>query len=90
MGLDPNELVGREVVLDTLGPIIYLGTLVAQDDRGFSLENADLHNASEGHATREQYIVESAREGVRVNRRRIFVLRQAVYSISALSDVLTD
>lgn len=90
VGLDPNELVGREVVLDTLGPIIYLGTLVAQDDRGFSLENADLHNASEGHATREQYIVESAREGIRVNRRRIFVLRQAVYSISALSDVLTD
>ncbi len=90
VGLDPNELVGREVVLDTLGPIIYIGTLVAQDDRGFSLENADLHNASEGHATREQYIVESAREGIRVNRRRIFVLRQAVYSISALSDVLTD
>ncbi len=90
MSIHPDELVGREVVLDTAGPIIYLGRLVACDERGFSLEEADLHNASEGHATREQYIAESAREGIRVNRRRIFVLRQAVYSISALADVVTD
>lgn len=87
-GLD--DLVGCEVVLDTAGSIVYLGKLKGYDERGFWLEDADLHNASEGHATREQYIAESARDGIRVNRRFIFVLRLAVYSISALSDVVSD
>ncbi len=85
-----DELLGRQVVVDTCGPIVYLGTLVLCDERGFWLEDADLHNCSEGHATREQYIAESARDGIHVNRRRIFVLRQAVYSVSAIADVVAD
>jgi len=85
-----DDLIGCEVVLDTAGPIVYMGRLKSFNEYGFWLEDADLHNASEGHATREQYIAESARYGIRVNRRVIFVLRSAVYSISALSDVVVD
>ncbi|HOW70216.1 MAG TPA: hypothetical protein PKY77_06390 [Phycisphaerae bacterium] len=85
-----DDLVGCEVVLDTAGPIIYLGKLHSYDERGFWLQDADLHNSSEGHATREQYIVEAARDGIRTNRRYVFILRQAVYSLSALADVVTD
>ena len=84
-----DELVGCDVVLDTCGSIIYLGRLVSWDERGFLLKDADLHNCSEGHATREQYIAEAARDGIHVNRKRIFVLRLAVYSVSAMSDVVT-
>ena len=76
------------MVLDTAGPIIYLGRLVAHDELGFLLADADVHNSDEGHASREQYIVESRRDGVRVNRNRVFVLRPTVISISALSDVV--
>ena len=90
MSANLDELVGCEVVLDTAGPVIYLGRLALHDERGFWLEDADLHNCTEGHATREQYIAESARDGIRVNRKYVFVLRQAVYSISALSDVVAD
>ncbi|HSW46059.1 MAG TPA: hypothetical protein VLM89_10865 [Phycisphaerae bacterium] len=90
MSSDLDQLVGRDVVIDTCGPIVYMGRLVSHDERGFWLENADLHNCSEGHATREQYIAESAHEGVHVNRRRIFVLRQVAFSISAMSDVVAD
>jgi len=82
-----DNLVGRDVVLDTAGAIVYLGRLTAYDDRGFLLENADFHNSSEGHATREQYITESRRDGIRVNRNRVFVLQHAVMSVSALADV---
>jgi len=85
-----DELVGCEVVLDTAGPIVYLGKLTCIDERGFWLEDADLHNTSEGHATREQYIAEAARDGIRVNRRWICVLRPTAISISALADVVTD
>jgi len=84
-----DDLVGCEVVLDTAGPIVYLGKLVSYGQEGFWLEDADMHNANEGHATREHYIVEAARDGIRVNRDRIFVFRHTVISVSALSDVVT-
>ena len=84
-----EELIGCEVVLDTGGPVVFLGRLISCEPAGFWLEDADLHNADEGHATREQYIAEAARDGIRVNRRHIFVLAQAVISVSALCDVIT-
>lgn len=90
MAEELNELMGRTVVLDTAGPVVYMGRLVGCDAGGFWLADADLHNCREGHATREQYISESARDGVHVNRRRIHVFRHAVISISALSDVVAD
>lgn len=85
-----ETLVGCEVVLDTAGPLVYLGRLTSVTESGFWLEQADLHNVDEGHATREQYIAESARDGIRVNRGRVFVLRNTVASISALADVVAD
>ncbi|NLX14112.1 MAG: hypothetical protein GXY44_10735 [Phycisphaerales bacterium] len=85
-----DKLVGHEVVLDTAGPVVYMGRLVECNVGGFWLVDADLHNCSEGHATREQYISESARDGIHVNRRRIHVFRHAVISISVLGEVVTD
>ncbi len=84
-----DDLVGCEVVLDTPGSIVYLGRLVSYGQEGFWLESADMHNTAEGHATREQYIVEAARDGIRVNRDKVFVFRHTVISVSALSDVVT-
>jgi hypothetical protein len=84
-----DDLVGCEVVLDTAGPIVYLGRLASYSQEGFWLEGADMHNTSEGHAPREQYIVEAARDGIRVNRDKVFVFRYTVISVSALSDVVT-
>jgi hypothetical protein len=87
---DLDQLVGRNVVLDTAGSVFYLGRLTAHNAIGFWLSEADMHNANEGHATREQYIAEAVRGGIRVNRHRVFVLRQAVISVSALEDVVSD
>ena len=85
-----DSWIGREVVLDTAGPVVYLGTLAAVEENGFLLEKADVHNVDEGHATREQYIVESSMDGIRVNRAHVFVLRQTVTSVSLLSDAVND
>ena len=85
-----DGLVGSQVVMDTAGPVVYLGKLTAYDEGGFWLEEADLHNATEGHASREAYIAGSHRGGIEVNRRRIYVLRHAVISVSALPDVVAE
>jgi len=82
-----DTLLGCEVVLDTAGPMVYLGRLVSCDPEGFWLEDADVHSTREGHATREQYIAEARRDGIRVNRRRVLVFRGTVTSVSALHDV---
>jgi len=85
-----DKLVGCEVVLDTAGAMVYLGRLVSCDARGFWLADADVHSCKEGHAPREQYIAEARRDGIRANRSRVFVVRETVISLSALSDVIVD
>ncbi len=84
--------MGQCVVLDTQGPLVYIGRLESYDERGYWLVRADVHDRSEGHSTNEKYIHDACvleREGARViNRRRVFVERAAIVSISALEDVL--
>lgn len=89
-----SEFLQRRVVLDTTGPMIYIGLLLAFDERGYWLSDADVHDRQEGHATKEEYI-SKARElevagELRVNRRRIFVDRAFVISLSALDDIAPD
>lgn len=90
LGQDLDDLAGRLVVLDTEGPMVYLGRLESCRPEGFWLTEADVHNCNEGHAVREQYVAESAIDGIRVNRARVFVFRHTVTSVSALSDVVAD
>jgi hypothetical protein len=81
-----DGLVGRHVVLDTAGSVVFLGTLMKVTPTGFWLGDADLHDCSEGHATKERYIYEAKEIGIRVNRKHLFVLRQSIISLSALQD----
>jgi hypothetical protein len=75
------------VVLDSAGPITWVGTLVDIRPDGFWLESADLRDQTEGHDTKEAYICEARTHGIRPNRRRIFVFSNVVVSISALEDI---
>lgn len=86
--VDLAELVGRKVVLDTEGPLIYLGTLERVTREGFWLERADIRDRNEGHDTKEEYICAAQKLGIRENRQRIFVFANVVVSISALDDVI--
>ena len=82
------ELLNRAVVLDTDGPIVYLGRLVEVAEHGFWLADADLHDCRDGHATKEQYVAEAHLHGYSPNRRRVFVMRSAVISVTPLDDVI--
>jgi len=85
-----QSLLGQTVILDTAGPILYIGTLREIAPGGFWLESADLHDCRDGHAGKELYLVESRQHGVRINRERVYVLREAVISVSRLDDVVMD
>lgn len=89
-----EELLGQRVVLDTQGPLMYIGALASYDNSGYLLKDADVHDRSDGHSTKEVYLNDAReleRSGARrVNRRRVFVMRSHVASVSALSDVVAD
>lgn len=82
------QYVGREVVLDGSSLYVFLGTLVGSDHRYYILENADVHDLRDTTTSRELYVVESRRYGVRANRARVLVRIDEVVSLSALDEVV--
>ncbi len=83
-----DTFLSHNVVLDTNGPIVYLGTLTHVDDTGFVLQDADVHDTRDGHATKEVYVNGARAHGISPNRSRVLVMPSAVMSISKLSDVV--
>lgn len=79
---------GRLVVLDTGTPIVFIGILEEVAEDVFLLSDADTHDCRDGHATKEHYLVDAAKDGVTVNRRRIIVMRRAIISVSLLEDIV--
>lgn len=87
---DLQPLINQRVVLDTFGPIVYLGTLVEVTESGVWLSGADIHDCRDGHATKELYVLDAGRDGINPNRQRIYVLWAGIASISRLEDAVGD
>jgi small nuclear ribonucleoprotein (snRNP)-like protein len=88
---DSNELDGflnSDVVLDTRGELIYLGKLVKVMDNFYELVDADVHDVVAGRTSKELYIMDARKHGVKKNRARVYVRKVDIVSISLLSDVL--
>lgn len=87
-----SDYLKRRIVIDTPGPLIYIGNLEHFDERGYWLADADVHDRNDGHSGKEVYVnqaYELDKGGSRViNRKRVFVDRQIVASISALDEVV--
>ncbi len=80
--------VGREVVLDTRGPLVYLGRLERVDAHFYALADVDVHDMSEGQTTKERYVLESRKHGIKRNRAAVLVRKAEVVSLSRLEDVI--
>jgi hypothetical protein len=78
------------VVLDVRGPYIFLGTLESVGAQALTLASADVHFVEPGGATNEVYIRDAAAGGIYPTRKRVFVMRNELVSISRLGDVIQD
>ena len=83
-----ERYVGREVVIDTKSPYVYLGRLVSLDGEYLVLEDADVHDCSQGRTGKDLYIIEARRVGIQPNRTRVLVRQIDIISISALEEVI--
>ncbi len=84
--IDLEGLVGQIVVLDLASPYVCLGTLRGLDAEFLDVADADLHDFRDSPATREIYVYDSVRLGIRRNRARVLVLRDDVVAVTRFSD----
>jgi hypothetical protein len=82
------SFVGKTVVVDTDSMFVYLGTLDRVEDQFVVLKDVDAHDRRESPSTKEQYIMDTKKFGVKPNRREVSIRKQMVVSISKLDDVM--
>ena len=82
-----DALVGQVVILDLKSSYVCLGTLEAIDLLFFVVIDADLHDFRDSSATREIYVYDSARLGIRRNRARVLVRRDEVVALTRFADI---
>ncbi len=82
-----ESLLGQVVVVDLKSTYVCLGTLIACDDHYFELHDADLHDFRDSTATREVYVYDSARFGIRRNRERVLIRQDDVVAIARFEDI---
>ena len=80
--------VDLDVVLDTRGQLLYIGKLKTAGEWFLELVEADVHDLAESRTSKELYVLEAAKFGVKKNRHSVHVRKVEVVSISRLSDVV--
>ncbi len=87
---DLAQFIGKDVVVDTDGPILYVGRLAEATPDRLVFEDVDVHYLSDGQntGTKEIYIMDSKKLGVRSNRKSTHLFMARVMSISLLDDVV--
>ena len=79
--------LGQQIVVDTRSTFIIIGTLTRADRDYLTLENVDVHDTSDADSTKDHYIMESHKLGIRTNRRGAKVRVAEIISVSLLRDV---
>ena len=83
-----SDLIGQVVVVDLAAPYVCLGTLAGFDELFLELTDADFHDFRDSPASREVYVYDSARLGIRRNRARVLVRRAEVVALTRFADIL--
>ncbi len=83
-----KEYIGKKVVVDTKSPYLYLGTLESEESEYMTLSDVDVHDHSSTLISKDLYIIESIKYGIKVNRNRAKIMRQEIVSVSLLEDIV--
>jgi len=83
-----DYMLGKDVVIDTTTPLIYIGRLAEVGEHFITLEDVDVHDTTEGSSTKEVYCIDAKKFGIKKNRKRVLVVKRVVVSVSLLEDVI--
>jgi hypothetical protein len=79
--------VGHVVVCDLDEYYLVIGTLAEARGEHLVFTEVDLHDHREANSTKEVYIIETRKVGVRANRKRLSVPTRRLVAISRLDEV---
>jgi hypothetical protein len=82
-----TQLIGQVIIADLNAPYVCLGTLMNLDVQFLEIADADLHDFRDSAVTREVYIYDSVRLGIRRNRARVLLRRDEVVAITRFADI---
>ena len=83
-----QAFIGKPVVVDTDSNMVYVGTLEEVTSSSLVLSDADAHNMTDSSTSKELYVLEARKYGIRPNRSRVWVSIVRMVSISLLDDVI--
>ena len=84
---DKHALHGITVVVDTVGPEIYVGRCDDLDQRAVILVDADEHRDGDAGKSKDEYIARASQFGVWKKYDRLVIPRQTVASIRPLGEL---
>ena len=82
-----KKYIKKKIVLDTNSAWIYIGVLDKVLENCVVLSDVDIHDSKETLTSKERYVLDSKKTGVKTNRHKIFVSLDYVVSFSLLDDV---
>jgi small nuclear ribonucleoprotein (snRNP)-like protein len=85
-----EQLIGQKVVIDLRSSFVCLGTMVGVDEHFLELKQADLHDLRDTKTTRENYVVDSVRTGIKFNRKRLWLVRAEMVGLARLDEVVVE
>ena len=85
-----GELHGITVVVDTLGPKVYIGRCWEMDDRQIVLVDVDEHEEGDGGRSKDEFIRQAAKVGPWKKRDRVALPRSQVGSVMPLGAITTS
>lgn len=84
-----ESVLGKIVVVDLVSSYVCLGTLTGCDFHYLELRDADLHDFRDSPGSREVYVHDSVRLGIRRNRARVLLRCDEVVAITRFDDIAT-
>jgi hypothetical protein len=81
------ELHGITVVVETAGPLTYVGRYDSEDARGVLMLDVGVHDAQAGGAPKEEYVRKCAKFGIRSEHKRLVVPTSEVTRITRLGEM---
>lgn len=82
-----KKFLNKKIVVDTRSSWIYIGTLESIGKNSIELSDVDVHDSKDTPTTKEIYLLDSKKTGIKSNRDRTFVSLDYIISFSPLKDV---
>jgi hypothetical protein len=83
-----QPFVGHNLVLDTRGELLYIGRLEKVGDWFLTLKEADVHDLTASRTSKEVYLIEAAKHGIKRNRHEVMIRKREIVSFSLLEQVI--